>query len=293
LAAVARPKKSGLSADLGEAIAQQETPTFKWGAVAKIGGAFAILWVTAFMLVPYVGYWVVGIVAVLTAVAIGFGIYVYRLTSKSRAVVDIMKQATDDEGRARALAELEAAGDSDAMKTLARAQLLSQTDPGAALKVLEEIDVDKAPAVLQDDLRAQTAMLYLRNNRTREARDLADKVRLDRRPDPKTKALYAAIMAEAYARTGSEGEARKLLETYDPARSDSNEIRAMLLRAQVYTYIAQKKRGRASEAMQALSSIEPNLVAAFLQKGNPPELIKLARQVLGGAAQPKMQRRMR
>ena len=103
------------------------------------------------------------------------------------------------------------------------------------------------------------------------------------------------LVAEAYARTGSDAEARKLLETYEPENADGDDVRAMLLRAQVYTFIAQKKRGRATQAMQALAQIEPNLVAAFVMKGNPPELMKLARQVLAGAGMaPKMQmKRMR
>lgn len=286
---MAKRKKSGLPTDLGEAIANQETPSFKWKAVLQIGGAFAVLWVTSFIVVPFVGYWAVYVVALLTVIAIGFGIYVWRLTSRSRAIVDIMKGATDEEGRQKALDELAAGGGKDAMKALAHAQLLAQTDPAAAQKVLEDIDVKKAPTVLQDDVRAQLAMLYLRNNRIREARELADEVRLDRRPDAKTKGLYAAIIAESFARTGSEGEARKLLETYTPEAAEGDEVRAMLLRAQVYTYLAQKKRGRAEQAMRALAAIEPNLVAAFMMKGSAPEAIKLARQVLGAQAAPKMQ----
>ena len=292
---MAKPKKSGLSMDLGEAIAQQETPRFKWKPVLQIAAAFAVLWVTAFIVSPFIGMWGVGVVAVLTVVAIGFGIYVWRLTSRSKAIVDIMKGATDESGRKKAMEELAEGSGKDAMKALAHAQLLSQTDPGEAQRVLEGVDVGKAPAVLQDDIRAQLAMLYLRNNRTREARELADQVRLDRRPDAKTKGLYAAIVAESFARTGSDGEARKLLETYTPEKAAGDEVKAMLLRAQVYTFMAQKKRGRAQQAMQALAAIEPNLVAAFVQKGNPPELMKLARQVLAGAGMaPKMQvKRMR
>jgi hypothetical protein len=132
-------------------------------------------------------------------------------------------------------------------------------------------------------------MLYLRNNRTREARALTDQVRLDRRPDPKTKALYAAVMAESLARTGSAEEARKLLETYAADDAELDEVRVMLLRAQVYTFVALKKRGLAKTAMDGLCAIEPNLLGGFLLKGSPPEISKLARQVLGEqGAGPKM-----
>jgi hypothetical protein len=272
-------KRPRLQTDLATALAEQETPTIKWKSILQIVAAIAVLWVTGFILVPFVGYWGVGVVGVLTLVAIGFGIYVWRLTSRSRAILDIMKSAVDEQGRQRAIEAL-GSDDKDAMKALARAQLLGQTDPQEAQRVLEAIDVAKAPTVVQDDVRGQLAMLYLRNNRTREARALVDLMRLDRRPDPKSKALYAAVMAEALARTGSADEARKLLETYSADEAEQAEVRAMLLRAQVYTFVTLKKRGLAKRAMDGLVEIEPNLLGGFLLKGGPPEIAKLARQSL-------------
>ena len=63
----------------------------------------------------------------------------------------------------------------------------------------------------------------------------------------------------------------------------------MLLRAQVFTYFALKKRGLASKAMLTLADVEPGMVAAFTLKGTPPEIIQMARQVLGQAGfAPKM-----
>lgn len=274
-------QRSRLPTDLGEALARQEMPQFKWKSLIQIGAIAALLWVTAFVVVPFIGYWGVGVVAVLTVVAIGFGIYVWRLTRRSRAIMDIMKTATDQAGRQRALDALAADG-SDAMKALARAQILSQSDPLEAQRTLESVNVAKAPAVLQDDVRGQLAMMYLRNNRARDARALADQIRLDRRPDPKSKALYAAIMAEAFARTGSPEDGRKLLETFASDVTD-DEVQVMVLRAQVYTFTAQKKRGLATRAMHELAAIEPNLLGAFLLKGSPPEVSKLARQVLAEA----------
>lgn len=281
-------QRSRLPTDLGEALANQEVPRMKWKAILQIAAAAAVLWVTAFIMVPFIGYWGVGVVGVLTTVGIGFGIYVWRMTSRSRAILDIMKGATDEAGRQRALEALTDDG-KDAMKALARAQLLAQSDPMEAQRTLEAVDLQKAPAVLQDDVRAQLAMIYLRNNRTREARALVDPIRLDRRPDPKTKALYAAIMAEAFARTGSPDEARKLVETYSAEDNEADEVRVMLLRSQVFTYSALKKRGLATRAMQALVAIEPNLLGAFLLKGGPPDVAKLARQVLAeSGAGPKI-----
>jgi hypothetical protein len=287
---VKNPKKRAIAPkDPAEALAQIETPQIKWTLIAQIAGGLAVLWVTAFMAVPWVSYFGVGIVGLITLAAIGFGIYIWRLTARQRTILNIMKSATDDEGRKRALVELGQGGDSDAMRAVAKAQLLAASDPGEAQRVLEAIDIKKAPMVVQDEVRAQLALLYLRGHKVREARALADEMRLDRQPQPKAKAFYAAIMAESFTRTGNADEAKKLLDTYladDPAFS---EVRPMLLRAQVFCYFQLKKRGLAKKAMDTLAELEPGMVAAFMQKGTPPEIIALARQTLAQAGfGPKM-----
>jgi hypothetical protein len=281
---VANPKKRAITPkDPAEALAQIETPQIKWKVIAQIGGAFAVLWVTAFMAKPYVGWVGIIIVGVLTLAAIGFGLYLWRMTSRQRAILDIMKSATDAEGRQRAIEQLGAAGSSDAMKAVAQAQLLAATDPNEAQKVLEGIDLKKAPMVVQDEVRAQLALLYLRNNRVKEARALADEMRLDRQPQPKAKAFYAAIMAESFSRTGKAEEAKKLLDTYSDADPAYAEVRSMLLRAQVFTYFQLKKRGLAQRAMLTLAEVEPGMLAAFTMKGTNPEIIAAARQTLSAA----------
>jgi hypothetical protein len=287
---VKNPKKRGIvPKDPAEALAQIETPQIKWTVIVQIAGGLAVLWVTAFMAVPWVSYFGVGVVGLLTLAAIGFGIYVWRLTTRQRTILNIMKSATDPEGRRKALEELGQGGDSDAMRAVAKAQLLAATDPAAAQSVLEAVDVKKAPMVVQDEVRAQLALLYLRNHRVREARALADEMRLDRQPQPKAKAFYAAIMAEAFSRSGNADEAKKLLDTYSADDDAYAEVRAMLLRAQVFTYFQLKKRGLAKKAMDRLAEIEPGMLAAFTLKGTPPEIIQLARQTLAQAGfAPKM-----
>ncbi len=277
-----------------EALANMERPQVKWQVIAQIGGAFVILWVTALMLQPYVGYWGVGVVGVLTLAALGFGIYIYRWTRKSQAIVDIMKGATDAQGRQRALEQLASGDSKDALNALARAQILAQTDPSEAMKVLESVDLEKAPALVQDDVRSQLGLLYLRVNRVRDARALADDIRLDRQSNSKAKAMYAAIVAESFARTGKLDEAKNLLDTYKADDPEYGEIAALLLRAQVYTYLGLKKRGLAKKAMEGMAAIEPNLLGAFVQKGTAPELSKLAKEVLAGAgAIPRVKFRMK
>ncbi|HEX2678362.1 MAG TPA: hypothetical protein VHM19_17035 [Polyangiales bacterium] len=290
---MANKKKSLAPKDPAAALAQIETPQIKWTVIAQIAGGFALLWVTAFIAKAYVGWWSVGVVGVLTLVAIGFGIYVWRMTAKQRAIVDIMKMAADPAGRERALEQLGAGADNDAMKAIAKAQLLISTDPAEALRTLEAIDLKKAPAMVQDEVRSQLAMMYLYNNRVRDARTLADELRLDRQPNAKAKAFYAAVMAEAMARTNSADEAKKLLDTYSEADPAYGEVRAMLLRAQIFTSVQLKKRGLAKKAMETLAQVEPGALTALAMKGMQPEIIQLAKQTLaeaGYATKVKMKR---
>ncbi|MEZ4288571.1 MAG: hypothetical protein R3A47_10605 [Polyangiales bacterium] len=143
-------------------------------------------------------------------------------------------------------------------------------------------------------MRANLALLYLTHGRYREARPLVDEIRLDRQPQPKAKAMYAGVMAEAFARTGNAEEARTLLETYDADDSAYAEVKPILLRAQVHTFMASKKRNRAKKAMDELAAADINMVASFVQKGNPPELSQLAKQTLARAGMiPKPKVRMR
>lgn len=288
-------KKVPSRPDPKAALENLERPTLQWKVILQIVGAFAILWLVAFMLVPYIDYWGVGVAGVLTLVALGFGIYVWRLTRKSAAIVDILKGATDTEGKRQALAQLEAKGN-DALSALARSQLVAQEDPAEAMAILEAIDLKKAPAVVQDDVRANLSLLYLLHNRLADARPLVDAIRLDRQTQPKARAMYAAVLAETYARSGRSDEAQKLLETYNPNDPDYGEVRTMLLRAQVYTYSALKKRGLARKAMQAMAQLDPNMVAGYMKKGSPPELNKMAKDVLSQAGvmpKPKMRMKMR
>lgn len=298
-AGVAKPKKQITAApkDVGEALEQIEQPKMNWKVLGLIGVALAVVWVIAGILQPNIGYVGFIVAGVLTLIALGFLIWVWRLTRKSADIAAILKGATDKESRLAALEQLRARqspGGKDALNAIAQAQLVAQENPGEAIRILEAIDLKKAPAMVQDDVRANLAMFYLMQGRARDARELADEIRLDRQPQARAKAMYAAVIAEAYARTGKPEEARKLLDTYDPSDKEFGQVAGMLLRAQVYTFTATKKRGRAQKAMEQLLEVDPNMVAAFVQKGQRPEVSRLARQVLGSAgAIPKQKIRMR
>jgi len=70
--------------------------------------------------------------------AIGFGIYIWRLTSRSRAILDIMKGATDEGGRKRAIEAL-----SDALTKLSNEEVKVNV-VHAATGAITESDVSLA-----------------------------------------------------------------------------------------------------------------------------------------------------
>lgn len=278
---MAKPKKlPPPSAPSAEALSQVQTPQIKWNVIAMIGAGVLVAWVTAFLLVPYVDYWAVGVVAVLTAVLIGFGIYAWNFTRKQQQLIEILKGATDDEGRKAALEKLAGSDKNDAMNAVARAQLLAREDPKAAIEVLEAVDIDKAPSLSQDEIRAVLAQLYLVTGRAKDARPLADKIKVDGAPVAKARAMYAAVVAETFARTGSPQEAKKVLEGNRADDPEIAEFAPLLYRAQVFTFFGTKNRGLARAAMLQLASRDPNMLGPFVVKGSTPEMQTMAREVL-------------
>lgn len=294
---MAKKKEFG-KLDPAEAVSQIEQPSMNWRVIGIFVVALIVIWVIAGMLTPSLGYWGVGAAGMITVAALGFFLYVLRLSSKSKDIARILQTATDKEGREAALEELrsrqaKAGKKKDVLNLIAQAQLVAQESPNDAVKVLEAVDLKKAPALVHDDVRANLAMLYLRVGRTKDARALADEIKLDRQPQASAKAMYAAVVAEAFARTGKRDEALKLIEMYDPMDKAFKQVRPALLRSRVYVYLAAKKKGRVKETMEQLLEIDPNLLGEFVQRGSRPELSRIAKQVLSGAgALPKQKIRM-
>mgnify|MGYP003952044023 CR=1 FL=1 len=279
--------------DIAEAASKAEVPGIRWKTVGTVLAAFAILWLTSLMMFEQVGFWGVGAVGVLTLVAIGFGLYVWRMTRKQKEILNILKGASGEEGREAALQALAKGSGKDAMKALAHAQLVAQQDPQAGLEILEAIDIAKAPALVQDEVRAQRVMMYLFLNRPRDARPFADDIRTDKAPDKNSRAKYAALVAETMARTGNAPRGKELLSDLEGVDAGS-ELAPLVFRAQVYTYAATKNRGLARKAMDGLVSVDPNMVAPFMQKGVRPELKQIAQQALAAVGMaPKQQIKVR
>lgn len=291
----AAPSAEEARAKAAEALGNLEQPKVNWKVVAQVGVGLLVLWVIMGMLSPYLGIWGFVVAGVLTAVVLGGGFYLYRMTRKSAALVDILKGATDAQGRAEAIAALQS-GKGDAMQKIAEAQLLAQEDPKAALAVMESIDIDKAPRLVRNDVRAQLALMYLINNKVADAKIPALAIQLDQAPQAKQKAMYGAVKAEALARTGDAQAAAKILEGFDTEDAALAEMKPLLHRAEVFTWIKLRKKGRARTAMMRLARSDANQLAAFLQKGVHPEAKRLATEVAqreGLVPKPKMQVRMR
>ena len=75
-------------------------------------------------------------------------------------------------------------------------------------------------------------------------------------------------------------EAKKLLETYSADDPEYGEVAFVLLRAQVYTYLATKNRGLMRKAMMKIAERDPNQLGPFMQKGSSPVLLAAVREVL-------------
>lgn len=297
--AKSKKKEKAGRIDPADALKKLEKPKTQWKVILQIAGALAAVWLISAFIMQWSGVWILALPGLLTLVAAGFGLYIWRLSRQSSQIFDILKGAGDADGRKDALARLSAEKGKKgkggaAMNALARAQLVAASDPTGAIDILEEIDIDKAPNLLQSDIRANLALLYLGVGRLADARPLVEEIRLDRAPQAKQKAMYAAVIAECHARSRNVTEALKLMETYDPEDPEYGDVAVLLHRARVYTYFAAKKRGLAKKSMETLMRLDPNTLAAFLQKkGAHPEIAKMARGLLaktGLMPKPRMAR---
>ncbi|MGE5182520.1 MAG: hypothetical protein ACM31C_10680, partial [Acidobacteriota bacterium] len=157
---------------------------------------FAALWAFAI----HTGSLVVEIiVGVLTAVALGVLLYAWRIVRKQRGLVATLQGATGTaEARREALAKLEADKDASAPTHLfARAQLMAQDDPKAALALIDQKDLKSYPAAMQDDVATLKTQLLLAMGRTQDARKVAETINLDNPSRKEIRPMAAVIVAEA------------------------------------------------------------------------------------------------
>jgi len=282
--AASKPSTPALARKTAAPTAPPKPPAggLQWRNIGIIGGVVAILWITAFASNSKIAFIVVGILTIVVIVAVA---WIYRWASKQRAMMELLQGANvSPAARKEALAKLKAApgADKDVMNAIAQAQLQAQEDPDAALATLEAMDLKKVPAPMADDVRAFRAQLYLMKGRAKEARDLADEIKVTNSANPESRGMLAATVAEAWARTGKHAEALELLNTIKPEDPDFASAKVPLLYARIYAAFAAGKRDSVRYDMGALVKQDANLLGRFVmpQLKVHPELQKIARDVL-------------
>ncbi len=132
-----------------------------------------------------------------------------------------------------------------------------QDDPKAALKTLETIKLDKVMAPVADQARSQRAMIHLMLGETDDARVLVDKIDLGRHKEPPIRATLAAIIGEAWARTGQAKKARELLETFDAEDEAYTDLKPQLLRSLAFAYAWSNQNKKMKATLRKLKGINP------------------------------------
>jgi hypothetical protein len=225
-----------------------------------------------------------GVPATLTVAAVVLVGWAVRYARKAKGVQNLLRNAESVEDRQKALAQL-SGKKSDVTAVFAKAQLLMQDDPRKALEVLEQVDLAKVMAPVADEARAQRAMIHLMYGEVKEARPLADGIELSRHQDAKQRALMAAVVAEAWARTGQAKKARETLELYDPEEDDLEHVRPQLYRAMAYAYAHNNDIKAMHRALKRLLVIDARLLGGFMAKRTHPLLQKDAKKLLEQSGQ--------
>jgi hypothetical protein len=233
-----------------------------------------------------------GVPTALTLGVVGLLLWIVRQTRKARGVAGILSKVETQEERKAALAELDSKyKGNDPTAVFARAQLLLAEDPKKALEALETINLSKVMANVADEARGQRAMIHLMLGEVPAARDLADGIQLSRHQDARSRAMLAAVVGEAWARSGQAKRAVDTLSLIDPDDAELVQLRPQLLRAQAYAFAHTDDLKSARRVLRKLSDHDPRLLGGFMGKKTHPLLQREAKKLLeqSGAVQRKMQ----
>ena len=260
----------------------------------RVAVVLAVLWIVAAILVRWSIVPIVG-AGVLTVAAIGAGIWVVRYVNKSRALGALLKSANEtEEGRKDALKKLETDfKKGDVQASIARAQLEMQEDPRKALATLEAVNLDKTLGPIADQVRCTRATIHLQLGEVQEARALVDKIELGKQQEVKTRAMFAAVAAEAWGRSGQAKKAIELLEVFNPEDPELAEMRVQMWRARAFAHAGAGDLKAAARSLKKLAEMNPQLLGMFVAaKKVHPVLQQEAKQLLmrSGAVPRKMVR---
>jgi len=263
----------------------------------RAGGILAIGWVLAAIAASYAHVkWPLYVAVGVTLLVAGAGVWMIRYVKKSEALGAILRGADTDVGRKEALKKLQTDfKKGDVQATMARAQLEMQDDPRQALETLESIDLPKQMTPVADQVRALRASIHLSLGEAQKARALADQLELGKQQEPKTRAMFAAVAGEAWARTGNGKKALEVLELFDPDAADMTEMRIQMLRARAFAYASTGDMKGAERTLKKLADTNVNLLAMFVGKKIHPLLERAARNLLmrsGGVPRKMVTKRM-
>lgn len=235
----------------------------------RLGLPLAALWIGALFLHGWIPKAVMGVVTLALA---GVLFWAWRYATRSRKVAEIVREVADTpEARKEALSKL--ATDfkkDDTAAVFARAQILLQEDPRAALAALETINLDKVLATVADEARAQRAMIHLILGETDQARQLVDVIDMSRNKEPKTRGMMATIIGEGWARTGQAKKAVELLETLDVDDAIYADLLPQILRARAFAYAWASDTKQMKATLRKLGAINPQYLMGFITKKKNP-----------------------
>jgi hypothetical protein len=281
--------------DLGKPSGDTQEPKVDLTKIyVRVALVLAVVWaiagiVTRWTVIPLY------VAGALTVAAVGAGIWLRGYVRKSRALGALLKSAGEtEEGRQEALRKLGTDfKKGDVQAAIARSQLEMQDDPRKALATLESIDLAKQLSPVADQVRCTRATIHLQLGELQEARVLVDKLELGKQQEPKTRAMFAAVAAETWGRTGESKKAVELLELYNPEDPEYGEMRIQMWRSRAFAYAGSGDMKGAVRALKKLSEVNPQLLGMFVAaKKVHPLLQQEAKQLLmrSGAVQRRMVR---
>ncbi len=244
-----------------------------WEAIKPLalraGIPLALLWIGALVLNGWIPKAVMG---VLTLALAGVVLWAVRYAKRARRVAEIVREVGETpEARKEAIAKLETDfKKDDTAAVFAKAQLQLQEDPREALRTLETIKLDKVLAPVADEARAQRAMIHLILGETEEGRQLVDAIDMSQHKEPKTRGTMAAIIGEAWARSGQAKRAVELLETIDVNDAVYEELRPQLLRARAFAYAWANDTKQMKQMLRRLQQLNTQYLMGFITKKKNP-----------------------
>jgi hypothetical protein len=254
--------------------------------------------------IPLAGIWLIGVLiwsvsysttakslalglpGLVTVLAAGLLFWILRQARRARGVASILSEVESAEDRKAALGKLETSfKKNDPAAIFAKAQLELQEDPKKALETLERIDLNKVMAPVADEARAQRAMIHLMTGDVSPARQLVDNIQLSRHQEPKSRALMASVVAEAWARSGQSKKALETLELFDPEDAVYEQLRPQLYRAYAFAYAYTSDTKGMRRALKKLLDQDVRLLGGFLMKKTHPLLQKEAKRMIEQSGQ--------